>query len=153
MSKMYKRCKFLTNEDVAYINERTGFDDKNTTPETDREIYQIDLAARISRFYVLDDEKEKQISRKSVLKILDRDEFLGGLCRSAFHHTTSRMTNDGVEIHFNSGAIWSAKGEEEWRKYYIDAPMDELKALGFTEAEMRRYGCKAFIEKRTEENN
>lgn len=46
------------------------------------------------------------INRGEAISILGRDEYLSGICRSAFHWTAVREDNDGHQVYFDSSDMF-----------------------------------------------
>lgn len=70
----------------------------------EKDLDQIEMAT-LSKYtsYKLDN---KKISLKTVLELLDREAYLSGIGRSAFHWSSARETKDGRVIYFDSSKLF-----------------------------------------------
>lgn len=70
----------------------------------DEDFKQIELAT-LAKYttYEIDDKKS---SLMQVLSVLDREDFLSGIARSAFHWSAARETKDGKIVYFNSSKLF-----------------------------------------------
>jgi len=64
---------------------------------------QIELALRKTKYTTKGGNK---ISRKEVVEILGRKEFLSGIARSAFHWTATRISLSGQVVYFDSSRVF-----------------------------------------------
>lgn len=48
----------------------------------------------------------KPISREEAVVLLNREVFLSGIARSAFHYTAARETSDGEVVYFDSSKMF-----------------------------------------------
>ncbi len=69
---------------------------------TEKDFWQIEKAIRVSRYEL----EGKFISRRELISMIGREEYLSGICRSAFHGSAARMTEDGKEVNFDSWALF-----------------------------------------------
>ena len=84
---------FLEESDKKYFKE-VGY--------TNKDINQIERAVAVTDFEVDD----KPMDLVSVLRIMDRKEFLSGMGRSAFHWTAMRTAVDGRKVYFDSSKLF-----------------------------------------------
>lgn len=70
---------------------------------TDDDFAQIERAMNRSIYTQGGDVK---ISRADAIKCLGREEYLSGICRSAFHFTAYRENIKGQSVHFDSSALF-----------------------------------------------
>lgn len=85
----------LTSKDKEYLKKCGYLDD---------DMNQIERAT-LSKYttYEIDDRKA---SRLEVLSMLDIEDYLSGIARSAFHWSAARKTKDGKVIYFNSSKLF-----------------------------------------------
>lgn len=108
-SKKLKEAK-LSKSDREYLRKLGETEDED--------INQIEYAIG-KTIYTLDDEngKEKRISAKKAREILGDEKFLSGLQRSAFHWDSSRESDDGITVYFDSSAIFKeSKSNKKGKK-------------------------------------
>lgn len=84
---------FLTDEDKKILK---SFGNKK------KDIEKIEKAVAVTDFEIDD----KPIDLVSVLRIMDRKEFLSGMSRSAFHFSAARETVDGRVVLFDSSRLF-----------------------------------------------
>lgn len=53
-----------------------------------------------------EDENDKKVSRKYVLDNMDRETWLSGIGRAAFHWSATRETKDGKTIFFDARKLF-----------------------------------------------
>ena len=95
----------LTNDDKKYLS-KVGYeksDFKQIEEAMNKTTYEIFLP---DNQIIIGKPIKERISRKKVLELMDRTEWLSGISRSAFHLTASRMTKDNREILFDSKQIF-----------------------------------------------
>ena len=83
----------LTNEDKKILR---------SFGHPDSDFAQIEEAAGKTKY----DLDGKRISRAKVIELIGRKQFLAGLSRSAFHWSAAQLTDDGMEIGFDSSAYF-----------------------------------------------
>ena len=84
----------FTKKDKEYILHLYGGIQKTV----DEDIGQIEAAADVTEYYVMDkshDDNKRKISRLGAIRLLGREGWISGLVRSAFHWTAMRETKDG----------------------------------------------------------
>lgn len=69
---------------------------------SDSDFVQIEEAAGKTKY----DLEGKRISRAKVIELIGRKQFLAGLSRSAFHWSAAQLTDDGMEVGFDSSAYF-----------------------------------------------
>jgi len=84
---------FLEESDKKYLKE-VGYIDKDMD--------QIERAVAVTDFEV----DGKPMDLVSVLRIMDRKDFLSGMGRSAFHWSAMRTAADGREVYFDSSKLF-----------------------------------------------
>lgn len=84
----------------------------------DEDIDQIEYAVGKTIYTLVDENgKKKKISAKKAREILGDEKFLSGLQRSAFHWDSSRKSDDGITVRFDSSAIFrESKDNKEGKK-------------------------------------
>lgn len=87
----------LNNKDVQVLTE---------WGHSTQEIHQIDECISSVEFEYCD--TDRRVSMKSVLKGMDRTEFLSGMSRAAFHWTSVRRMKNGREVLFDCGRYLNA---------------------------------------------
>ena len=85
----------LNDKDKAYLRE-IGYLDEDM-----KQIERATLAKYTS--YEIDD---KEASMMDVLAVLDRETYLSGIARSAFHWSAVRRTKDDKVVYFNSSKLF-----------------------------------------------
>ena len=85
----------LTKKDIQLITS-WGF------PEED--LKQIERATTKTK--TIYEFKCKEISRDEAIEILGRDQYLSGICRSAFHYTSARYNDKNETVYFNSSKLF-----------------------------------------------
>lgn len=83
----------FTPQDIAYIK---------SIGHTDDDIPQIKEAVRYTT-YELDG---KKISCDEAISLLTKKCWISGICRSAFHSTAARQTEDGKEVGFDTSRMF-----------------------------------------------
>ena len=68
----------------------------------DQDIPQIEKAIEVMQY---EDENDKKVSRKYVLDNMDRETWLSGIGRAAFHWSATRETKDGKTIFFDARSL------------------------------------------------
>lgn len=69
----------------------------------DQDIPQIEKAIEVMQY---EDENDKKVSRKYVLDNMDRETWLSGIGRAAFHWSAARETKDGKTIFFDARKLF-----------------------------------------------
>lgn len=69
----------------------------------DQDIPQIEKAIEVMQY---EDENDKKVSRKYVLDNMDRETWLSGIGRAAFHWSATRETKDGKTIFFDARKLF-----------------------------------------------
>ncbi len=86
----------LTEEDKKYLRETYNENDE-AIDQIERCIAKTDFTLHSPDFW-----ESRKILASAVLDVLDRESFLSGMRRCAFHRTAFRYTKDGRYITFNS---------------------------------------------------
>ena len=76
---------------------------------TESELRQIQDAcneARITLSVNQDTDCTDRITEKFAARVLGREQFLSGISRAAFHCTATRVTPEGMEVHFDLSNWW-----------------------------------------------
>jgi len=68
----------------------------------DKDMDQIDRAVALTDFEI----EGEPIDLISLLKVMDRKEFISGMGRSAFHESAVRDTKDGRNVYFDSSKLF-----------------------------------------------
>lgn len=68
-----------------------------------QDILQIEKAIEVMQY---EDENDKKVSRKYVLDNMDRETWLSGIGRAAFHWSAARETKDGKTIFFDARKLF-----------------------------------------------
>lgn len=66
------------------------------------DIIEIERAAKKTKYAIADGDGELPISRDQAIRLLGREGWLSGLCRSAFHINARRTAPGGETVLFNS---------------------------------------------------
>ena len=69
------------------------------------DIAEIELAAKKTTYYIKIGDNEPAIPRDEAISRLGRENWISGLCRSAFHIKASRITSTGLPVYFDSHAL------------------------------------------------
>lgn len=69
----------------------------------DQDIPQIEKAIEVMQY---EDENDKKVSRKYVLDNMDRETWLSGIGRAAFHWSAARETKGGKTIFFDARKLF-----------------------------------------------
>ena len=102
----------LKNEIMATKTEREGESMKLSESDKsyfkkcgyiDQDIPQIEKAIEVMQY---EDENDKKVSRKYVLDNMDRETWLSGIGRAAFHWSATRETKDGKTIFFDARKLF-----------------------------------------------
>ncbi len=83
----------LTTDDKKVL-KKWGFKDED--------FLQIERATRKTTYTM----NGSRIPLKTVLEIMDRETYLSGISRSAFHWSSSREARDGQTVDFNSRKLF-----------------------------------------------
>ena len=86
----------FTPQDIAYIK---------SIGHTDDDIPQIKEAVRYTTY----DLDGKKISCDEAIRLLSKEKWIAGICRSAFHWSAAQQTDDGKEVGFDTSRMFKAR--------------------------------------------
>ena len=69
------------------------------------DISEIEYAAKKTVYYKEENGKRIPLSREEAINVLGRENWIAGLCRSAFHIVATRYAADGTAVKFDSHAL------------------------------------------------